>query len=243
MEIFESWIVNRYIAHRGLHNEDCAENSLSAIENAIANGYAIEIDVREIGDGTPVVFCDDTLKRMTGMDGYVRNIPSKDSLKKYKLKNTKDTIPTLRQVLKVVAGRVPLLIEIKNYGKVGVLEEAVLEELKKYNGEIAIQSFNPYVLEWFKKSSPEILRGQLASKFIGERIGFFKKIILSRMYLNKKVSEPHFISYKHDEISRVCATKYKHLPLITWVVRSQQEYMNVVKKCDNIIFEGFVPKI
>lgn len=242
MEIFESWLVNRYITHRGLYDNEHPENSLSAFQNAIDSGYAIELDVREIGDGTVVVFSDDTLKRMTGCDGYVRNIPSKDNLKKYKLNGTKESIPTLKQVLKLVNGQVPLLIEIKNTGKVGVLEEAVLAELKKYKGEYAIQSFNPFVLEWFKNNAPEIWRGQLASKFKGENINFFKKCILSKMKLNKKV-KPHFISYKFDEIPRVCSTKYKDLPLITWVITSQQEYMSVVKKCDNIIFEGFIPKI
>ncbi len=243
MEIFDSWLVNRYIAHRGLHDTEHPENSLSAFQNAIDNGYAIEIDVREIGDGTVVVFHDDTLKRISGMDGYVKNIPTKDNLKKYKLNGTKESIPTLKQVLKLVNGQVPLLIEIKNNDKVGSLEESVLAELKKYKGEYAVQSFNPYVLEWFKKNAPEIWRGQLASKFKNEKMGCIKKFLLSRMALNKKVSEPHFISYKFNEIPRVCSTKFKGLPLITWVVSSQHDYMSVVKKCDNIIFEGFTPKI
>jgi glycerophosphoryl diester phosphodiesterase len=122
-------------------------------------------------------------------------------------------------------------------------EEKIYNLLKKYKGEYAIESFNPYVLEWFKKNAPEIWRGQLACRFTGETMSLIKKFILSRMYLNKKVSEPHFIAYKHNEIPRICSTKYKHLPLITWTIRSQHEYMNVVKKCDNIIFEGFIPKI
>ena len=134
MEIFDSWLVNKYIAHRGLHNEEFAENSLSAFKNAVEKDYAIELDVQMIGDGTVVVFHDETLKRVTGADGYVRNIASKDNLKKYKLNGTKDCIPTFAQVLRLVDGKVPLLIEIKNTGKVGVLEEAVLNMLKKYKG-------------------------------------------------------------------------------------------------------------
>ncbi len=243
MEIFESWIVNRYIAHRGLHDETCAENSLSAFAKAVENDYAIELDVRVIGDGTPVVFHDETLQRMTGCDGYVKNISSKDSLKKYKLSNTKDTIPTLAQVLKLVDGKVPLLVEIKNNDKVGENEEKIFSLLKKYKGEYAIESFNPYVLEWFKINAPEVMRGQLACKFKGENMCLIKKLKLSRMCLNKKVSEPHFIAYKFNEIPRVCSTKYKKLPLIVWTVKTQHDYMSVVKKCDNIIFEGFKPKI
>ena len=243
MEIFDSWLVNKYIAHRGLHNEEFAENSLSAFKNAVEKDYAIELDVQMIGDGPVVVFHDETLKRVTGADGYVRNIASKDNLKKYKLNGTKDCIPTFAQVLRLVDGKVPLLIEIKNTGKVGVLEEAVLNMLKKYKGEYAIESFNPYVLEWFKKNAPEIVRGQLSCKFKGERMSFIKKYLLSHMKLNKKVSEPNFIAYKFDEIPRCCSTTYKELPVLAWTIRSQQDYMNTIKKCDNIIFVGFTPKI
>lgn len=243
MEIFDSWIVNKYIAHRGLHNEEVAENSLSAFRNAIEKDYAIELDVQAIGDGTLVVFHDDTLKRVTGADGYVRNIPSKENLKKYKLNGTKDCIPTLAQVLKLVDGKVPLLIEVKNTGKVGKLEDSLYTMLKKYKGEYAIEAFNPYVLEWFKKNAPEVKRGQLSCKFKGEKLSLIKKHFLSKMKLNKRVSEPHFIAYKFDEIPHCCSTKYKSLPVIAWTIRSQQDYINTIKKCDNIIFEGFTPKI
>ena len=113
MKIFNTWIVNKYIAHRGLHNKNCAENSISAFKNAISKNYPIELDVQQIGDGTVIVFHDDTLQRMTGKDGYVKNITSVDSLKEYKLGGTKDTIPTFKEVLEVVNGQVPILIEIK----------------------------------------------------------------------------------------------------------------------------------
>ena len=243
MKIFDSWLVNTYIAHRGLHNEKYAENSISAFKNAIEHGYAIELDVQAIGDGTVVVFHDETLQRVTGADGYLKNISSKDNLKNYKLNGTKDCIPTLAQVLRLVNGQVPLLIEIKNVGKVGQLEESIFNLLKKYKGDYAIQSFNPYVLEWFKKNAPEVLRGQLSCKFKGERMNFIKKCVLRKMKLNKTVSEPHFIAYKYDEIPHCCSTKYKSLPVLAWVVKTQQDYINTIKKCDNIIFEGFTPKI
>jgi glycerophosphoryl diester phosphodiesterase len=242
MEIFNSWIVKDYIAHRGLHNAHAPENSLGAFVNAIKEGYAIELDVQQIADGTVVVFHDYSLSRMTGKDGYTKNL-IKAELKSYNLLNTDFYIPTLEEVLSVVDGQVPILIEIKNEGKVGELEKATYELLKNYNGDFAIQSFNPYSLEWFKLNAPNIWRGQLSSFFKGENLSFVKKFALKRMLLNKKVSDPHFISYNTTNLPNMYVKKYNNLPLLAWVVRSQTEYMNAVKHCDNIIFEGFEPKI
>ncbi len=241
MDLFHTWLVEKYIAHRGLHNNNLAENSISAFKNAIENNYAIELDVQQLSDGTLVVFHDESLSRMTGKDGYVQNLTKKD-LKNYTLLNTLDTIPTLDEVLKLVNGQVPLLIEIKNLKRVGSLEQKLLETLKKYNGDYAIQSFNPYVLVWFKENAPEIIRGQLASKFKNQKLSFIKKYALKNFKLNK-ISEPHFISYNALDLPSIHLRKYKHLPLLAWTVRSQNEYLNVVKYCDNIIFEDFDPKI
>ena len=94
MDLFHTWLVEKYIAHRGLHNANAAENSLSAFKNAIEKDYAIELDVHQISDGTLVVFHDNTLSRMTGKDGYLQSLTKKD-LKNYKLGGTEDCIPTL----------------------------------------------------------------------------------------------------------------------------------------------------
>ena len=242
MDIFKSWLVEEYIAHRGLHNEKAPENSMLAFENAIKEGYPIEIDIHQISDGTLIVFHDNTLQRMTGKDGYVKNL-KKEDLKKLFLNGTKQTIPTFEEFLSFINGRTPVLIEIKNTGKVGELESALYSQLKKYKGEYAIQSFNPYVLEWFKNNAPEVIRGQLAGFFKDIDLGFFKKCFLKRMTLNKKVSEPHFIAYEAKALPNRFVRKFSHLPLLAWTVRSQEEYMNVVKFCDNIIFENFEPKV
>ena len=159
------------------------------------------------------------------------------------LKDSKEKIPTFEDVLSVVAGKVPLLIEIKNEGKVGDLEKKVLEMLKNYKGEYAICSFNPYVLEYFYKHAPEIPRGQIAGFFKGEKLSFFKKHALKTMMLNKKISRPHFISYEARRLPNRFIRKYKTLPLLAWTVRSESEYLKVVKYCDNVIFEGFEPTI
>lgn len=242
MDLFKTWLVEYPIAHRGLHTDEMPENSLGAFQNAIDNGYPIELDVHLTCDGTVVVFHDDSLARVTNKDGYVKNL-TKDTLKDYSLFGTKYTIPTFKEVLDLVAGQVPILIEVKNTGKVGELESALLKILKDYTGEYAIQSFNPYVLEWFKKNSPQIARGQLAGYFKGEKLSFIKKFALKRMLLNKKISCPDFISYDARNVPNRFVNKYKNLPLLVWCVRSQDEYLKKVKYCDNIIFENFEPKI
>ncbi len=241
-DIFKSWLVENYIAHRGFHDQDAPENSLLAFENAIKKGYAIELDVHLISDGEIVVIHDDTLKRMTSKDGYVKNLKSED-LKDYKLLGTEQYIPTLNQVLELVNGQVPILIEIKNNGKVGELESKLHQILQAYNGEYAVQSFNPYSLQWFNLNAPEVLRGQLSGYLRGTKLGFFKKFALKRMLLNKSVSKPHFISYEAEALPNAYVKRYKNLPLLCWTVRSQEQYNKVIKHCDNIIFEGFEPMI
>lgn len=242
MEIFNSWLVETPIAHRGLHDKDCPENSISAFQKAITEGYPIELDVRMIADGTVIVFHDESLSRLTDNDGYIKFL-NKSDLDILRLKDSKEKIPTFEEVLKFVDGKVPLLIEIKNPSKVGELEKKVIELLKDYKGEYAIQSFNPYVLEYFYKHAPNILRGQLAGYFKKEKLSFFKKYALKRMLLNKKISHPDFISYEARKIPNRFTRKYRKLPLLAWTVRSQSEYIRVVKHCDNVIFENFEPKI
>ena len=241
MDIFKSWLVEKYVAHRGLHDEESPENSLSAFEKAIEKGYVIELDVQQIADGTVVVFHDTSLSRMTGQDGYLKNLITEDLSACY-LEGTKETIPTFQQALDLINGRTPIIIEVKNTLKVGSLESATLEILKNYKGQFANMSFNPYVLSWFKENAPEILRGQLSKKKKKDKLSLVKKVVLKKMLLNK-VAQPNFIAYEAEHLPNRYVRKFNNLPLLAWTVRSQEEYMRVVKYCDNIIFENFEPKI
>ena len=241
MDIFKSWLVEKYVAHRGLHDEESPENSLSAFEKAIEKGYVIELDVQQIADGTVVVFHDTSLSRMTGQDGYLKNLITEDLSACY-LEGTKETIPTFQQALDLINGRTPIIIEVKNTLKVGSLESATLEILKNYKGQFAIMSFNPYVLSWFKENAPEILRSQLSAFFKKDKLSLVKKVVLKKMLLNK-VAQPNFIAYEAEHLPNRYVRKFNNLPLLAWTVRSQEEYMRVVKYCDNIIFENFEPKI
>ncbi len=240
MDIKKSWLFSRPIAHRGLHGIDAHENSLAAFGKAIEAGFPIEIDVRPIDDGTVVVFHDDKLTRMTDLDGYVCNM-TKSDLEKVRLRNSDERIPTFKEVLEFVDGRTPLLIEIKNDSTVGQLERDTLELLSSYKGEYAVQSFNPYSMEFFKKNAPQIPRGQLSCFFDKKDLGFFKRFVLKRLKMNK-VSSPDFISYNHANLPNKYVTKTK-LPTLAWTVRSNAEMEKCLPYCDNIIFENFIPVI
>lgn len=240
--IFNSWLAEQPIAHRGLHDKSHPENSLGAFSKAIEAGYPIELDIQMIADGTIIVFHDDSLSRLTDNDGYVKFL-NKTDLNLLTLSGSKEKIPTFEEVLKFVDGKVPLLIEIKNMGKVGDLEKAVIELLKDYKGEYAIQSFNPFVLEYFYKHAPSIPRGQLAGFLTNLKMSFFKRYAMKRMVGNKKISHPDFIAYEAKHLPNRFTKKFKELPLLAWTVKSQSEYLKVVKHCDNVIFEGFEPTI
>lgn len=241
MDLFNTWLVKKFIAHRGIHNESAPENSIGAFQNAIDKNCPFELDVQLISDGTVVVFHDKKLQRLTGKDGYTKKL-KKEDLKNYKLLGTNFSIPTLEEVLNLVNGKVPILIEIKNDGIVGSLENKILDILKNYKGEFAIQSFNPFVLQCFKNNAPEIIRGQLSSRFKNESLNFLKKFFLRRMYFNKKISEPHFVAYEAKALPNRFAKKNKNIPLLAWTVKGQEEYKKVALYCDNIIYEDFEPK-
>ena len=251
MDIFKSWIVEQPIAHRGFFNyTDAPENTLAAFERAIEHNYAIELDVQIIADGTPVVFHDNELSRLTGKDGYVQNL-KKEDLSKYFINSSKQTIPTLEEVLKTVNGRTPILLEIKN-GSFKPQEDCVKinDAIKDYKGEIAIQSFNPYALEWFANNAPKYSRGLLSSMWRKKNRDVEPDIPSSalvrfatrRMLLFKK-AKPDFINYEIRDLPNRFVRKHKNIPLLAWVAYNQAEYTECMKKADNIIFQDFEPKM
>ena len=240
MNIKESWLVKKPIAHRGLYDEEIPENSLTAFERALALDCPIELDVRVIDDGTVVVFHDEKLGRMTDHDGYVSNLKTAD-LNEIRLKKSDERIPTLEEVLTLVNGKVPLLIETKVSGKIGVLESKVISLLKAYNGDYAVQSFDPQSLAYFKEHEPDIMRGQLAARF-GKQSGlsFFKRWALGNLKVTH-ISDPHFISYHFADLPNKHVEKLG-LFTLAWTVRSNDDFEKVQDHCDNIIFERFLPE-
>lgn len=229
-------------AHRGLHNATRAENSLSAFRAAVEAGYGIELDVRLSSDGVLVVFHDDTLDRVTGETGRVDSRTAEE-LGKIKLSGTADTVPTFEEVLKVVNGRVPLLVELKeDAGKYGVTEKAV-EMLKSYKGEYIIESFNPLALGRVKKLAPEVMRGFLSQNFLSqEKYRSATYFLLQNLLLNA-VCRPDFIAYKHSDYKNASLRLVKALfkpATLAWTVRSQREQDEAIAHgFDGVIFEGY----
>ena len=190
----------KYIAHRGLFNRlDTPENSMKAFENAIAKGYAIELDLNMSLDGHLVVFHDNSLKRMTGIKNDV-NLLNLNELKKLKLLGTDNVIPTFEDVLMLVNGKVPLMIEVKRNERYKELMSKLINLLEKYDGEYVIESFDPRILYWLKKNAPSIIRGQLSSKNIREVNGRILKFLLGKMVFNV-FTKPNFISYLYTEVN------------------------------------------
>jgi glycerophosphoryl diester phosphodiesterase len=182
---------------------------------------------------------------MTGEDKYASTLTIAD-LENIRLKKTEQKIPTFKEVLDFVDGRVPLLVEIKNEGKPGALENKTIELLRAYKGEYAVQSFNPFVLEYFRHHAPEMKRGILSALFRKHQLpSFIKRYVLSKMLLNN-VAKPDFITYRHECLPNKYVTKYVkkyNVPVIAWTTENQAETDKVKPNCDNFIFEGFIPSI
>ncbi|CDA15805.1 glycerophosphodiester phosphodiesterase family protein [Clostridium sp. CAG:571] len=228
------------IAHRGVHNEkDIIENSLEAFKEAVNKNYIIELDVHFLKDGEVVVFHDDNIERMTGINKNLKDC-TYDEIRNIKLLNKNTYIPKFSDVLKLVDGKVPILIELKNDNKVGLLESSLVQILKKYNGKYAVQSFNPLSIMWFKNNYPNIIRGQLVCKFKNKKMDNIKKFILKTMFFNI-ITNPDFISHSVDDLSYKEVNKIKKNKFILgWNVRNKERYDELIKYYDNLICEKFI---
>lgn len=234
-----SWIKDKPIAHRGLHdgNISVPENSLLSFENAIEKNYPIEIDVQITKDNTIIVFHDLDLWRACGQKLKVSKV-TMPVLNKLKIFNSIYTIPTLKETLKVVNGKVPLLIEIKNFTFNKRLERKLIEQLASYKGDFALQSFNPFSVCWIKKHS-NFPVGQLAINFT---YPFLIKNFLNYLLLNESM-KIDFVAMEKNSLpnKKITYWKSKGLPILCWTVTSQEEEIKAKKHCDNIIFENFIP--
>ena len=242
----QHWLYTKQIAHRGLHNAEHPENTMGAFERAMEMGYAIETDVQLTKDNVVVVFHDGDLARATGgADKRVLSDTLYEELQSVRLFGSDEGIPTFAELLQQVNGRVPLLIELKknNTGGGHALSELTAKLLDGYTGAYAVQSFNPFILKWFKKNRPDMLRGQLSSFFDGSHGMGIRKYVLKHMLYNKSV-RPDFISYDLNNLPNPYVDKYVRrfdVPVLAWTVHCPHCLKTVAGHCDNIIFEGFIP--
>lgn len=235
------------IAHRGLHSQTIPENSLAAFTAALDNQYAIELDVQVIADHEVIVFHDDNIQRMCGEDKPVASLVRQDldsCLLKSDSQHREEKIPLLKEVFNLINGQVPLLIEIKRQPHFRQANLYILNELNKYKGQFAIQSFDPMILGWFAKRAPNMIRGQLSSDFRNEPLNPVTKYLLRNFKLNF-ISKPSFIAYDVRDLPRpeVERRRKKGQMIIGWTVDTQDVYERVKGFCDNIIFEDFQPLV
>lgn len=235
-----------HYAHRGLHDNagEAPENSLAAFKKAVLVGFGIELDVQLSKDGVPVVMHDFTLERMCKKEGKVCDY-NWEELKTFHLLDSEETIPCLEDVLKLVGGRVPLIVELKvEWMDISVCP-VVDAMLRKYQGVYCIESFNPMVLTWYRRYHNDVMRGQLASDFIKEKDGKgLLYVLLGNLMLNW-VTKPDFIAYdrRHDKklSRRLCRSLYRNLA-VAWTVKSKEELEQAQKNYDLIIFDSFLPE-
>lgn len=226
----------RFIAHRGLHGAGVPENSLPAFLGAVTQGFAIELDVHLTSDRRLAVFHDHDLRRMTGLDRQVEACDWAE-LQTLRLGNTTCRIPSLGEVLELVGGRVPLLIEAKDDTCSGRLEQALMDALSGYKGLYLVESFNPYVVWWLKRNAPQVPRGQLAAWNFPE-LSPIKCWALRHMIFNW-LTKPDFIAYNVSDLTdsflKRCGCGKG---IFAWTIRTPEEYEKA-RRCDGLIFEGF----
>ena len=235
-----------YIAHRGLfNNADIPENSIKAFQKAVSNGYGIELDVQMTSDGELVVFHDETLKRMCGVNKTLFKCEYGE-LMKYRLLDTDEKIPTFESVLKTVGGRVPLVIEIKPEGNWRKCTEKTVLMLDRYEGEFCIESFSPMVINWIKKNRPHIIRGQLSMNFFKSNVKLkaIEKFLMSNLLTNFW-TKPDFIAYNHKhagQLSYSLCRKLYGVENAAWTIKSQAQMDKASNVFQIMIFDSFIPK-
>lgn len=214
---------------------------MAAFEAACEAGHPIELDVHPSVDGEAVVFHDTTLERLVGRPQAVYDVPW-HRLRNMSLSGTSQTIPRLADVVQHVDGRVPIVVEIKNERAVGVIERAVARSLQTYRGEIAIQSFNPLSLGWFRRHAPHYVRGLLAGDMSEQNMWQGKKFVLEHVLLAPWV-QPHYVGYDLRKLPTRATSwlRRQGTPLLAWTVRNEQDQAAARELADNYIFEGVAP--
>lgn len=250
-QMLDNVFLNTALAHRGLHDpaQGIFENSRSAFQAAIDHGFGIELDLQLSRDGQAVVFHDETLDRMTGHTGLVVD-HTIDELAQIELGTSHDHIETLPQILDFVAGRVPLLIEIKdqsgNFGKTnGVLERATCDALASYRGPVAVMSFNPNAIAHVQTHAPHLVRGLTTGNFASYDLDPADGIDIDGLTQISRFDElgACFISHDRNDLANpaVRQLKSRGIPVLCWTIRSVDQETTARKIADNITFEGYLP--
>lgn len=230
----------RNFAHRGLHTKDgsAPENSLPAFEAAALMGYGVELDVHLTADDKVVVFHDDNLERMCGDPRKIENLTYAE-LQEFSLGNTDCKIPLLSEVLDVLSEK-PIILEIKRGSRNNLLCALTLAQIQEYKGPICVESFDPFIVGWFKKNAPHILRGQLSCEK-SQLTGISKPtaFMLSNLLTNF-IARPNFIAYgigKKPLTVKLC--EKMGAMKVAWTSKSEANELGN----DAVIFEHYLPRV
>lgn len=241
------WL-KRPLTHRGLHDREAGivENTASAVEASIAAGFGMELDLRASEDHQPVVFHDETLERLTEGRGRV-SAHDLETLRHLPMLGTQDRILTLPELLNLVAGRAPLILEVKSEWNDDRRYEAhIAEALREYDGKVAVMSFDPHCVAAFRSLLPGLPRGLVAEwisrRSYQRRISIWQRFAM-RHLLTASIARPHFIAYDVRALPTTATriARWLGYPLLTWTVRTDAEREKAEKLADAIIFEEIEP--
>lgn len=241
------WLVEKPIAHRGLHTESkgIVENCESAFAAAIKHGYSIECDIELTKDGEAVVFHDDNIDRVLDGQGMVNTFTTKE-LKAKKYRQGKDSVQTLAELLEQVAGRTTLIIEIKSlWDEDMTLTHRALDVLSDYNGPFALMSFDPHLIACVAERSPATVRGITADRVTDP---YYNTMSVSRRFEMQSFShlphtKPHFISFDANGLPFAVVNEIRDRghPVICWTIRSSEQAAQALRYSDQITFENYHP--
>lgn len=242
MTPFQGWLY----AHRGLHDNssEAPENSLAAFREAVDAGFGMELDIQLTKDGQVVVFHDDTLKRVCGIEGKISDY-TYEQLQEFTLCKSEERIPLFTQVLKLVDGKVPLIVEFKGNDSTNLDLCPVADDiLQKYSGVYCMESFNPLMVAWYRKNRPEVVRGQLSERFFSNGKKHVLHFVLQNLLLNF-YAKPDFIAYKwsdYKNISRRLCRFLFGITAVAWTIQSKEALKSSKKHFDLFIFDSFLPE-
>jgi glycerophosphoryl diester phosphodiesterase len=244
-----AWLTARPVAHRGLHDisRGIVENMPGAMQAAIAGNFAIEVDIQLTADGEAMVHHDDALGRLNQGSGALLQKTAAE-LKAVKFKDTGESMMSLADLCTLVAGRVPLVIEVKSrFDGDRRLVRRMAEVLSSYSGPVVGMSFDPDQVQALRQIAPDLPRGIVAQRDYDD--DYWKKLTKeqrdSMLYLRHGFrTEPHFVAYWVDQLPAPAPWIARNIfgcPLLTWTVRTPEQRERAARYADQIIFEGFVP--
>jgi len=228
------FLTNKLYCHRGMFdNEKIPENSMKAFKKALKFGYPIELDIHLTKDGNIIVIHDDNLKRLTGIDKETIDLTS-DELKTVTLLNTKEKIPLFKDVLELINGQVPIIVEFKYDRKAGELEKEAVKLLDNYKGLFAVKSFSFLSIKWIRKNRPNYIRGFLVHKEYRNKLETFIFRKFGIMLAKPDFVSCHYSLYDDKHIKKF----HKNKLVMAWTIKNKTNYKKLKNKYDTLICEN-----